>query len=314
MMIVLFVFLFLFAAAAAFSILVGWQVSSMILHPRAYPYDTVVEEEVKRGHFTREWFEKTVRLEEFPVHSPFGYDLHCALWPRQESAVFADGRRRVAVFVHGFTYCLLGGIKYASIFHSLGFDCVLYDHRNHGLSGKAPTTMGFFESHDLTLVIAWARARFGKDALVGTHGESMGAATVMLHAGQEGGLAFAVADCGFSDFVSELRFILRHRFHIPAYPALPIASLFSRLRGGVFFSSVSPKDALKKAGGVPMLFIHGDADEMVPYSMLDINFEAKAGEKSKLTFPGADHAGCYRADSSRYRDGVESFLTRNRRF
>ena len=269
MLIALLVLLFLIAAAAAFSILVGWQVSSMILHPRGYDYDKVIEEEIKRGHFTREWFASCVRLEEFSVHSPFGYDLHCALWPRGDSAAFADGRRRVAVFAHGFTYCLLGGIKYASIFHALGFDCVLYDHRNHGRSGKAPTTMGYFESYDLTLVIAWARERFGKDALIGTHGESMGAATVMLHAGQEGGLAFAVEDCGFSDFVSELRFVLRHRFHIPAYPVLPIASLFSRLRGGVFFGSVSPKDALKKADGVPMLFIHGDADELVPYSMLD---------------------------------------------
>ena len=92
---------------------------------------------------------------------------------------------------------------------------------------------------------------------------------------------------------------------------LPIASLFSRLRGGVFFGSVSPKDALKKADGVPMLFIHGDADELVPYSMLDRNYEAKSGVRSKLTFPGADHAGCYRADRERYREGITSFLQEN---
>jgi fermentation-respiration switch protein FrsA (DUF1100 family) len=139
----------------------------------------------------------------------------------------------------------------------------------------------------------------------------MGAATVMLHAGQEGGLAFAVEDCGFSDFASELRFILRHKFHIPAYPAAPVASLFSRLRGGVLFGGVSPKDALKKADGVPMLLIHGDEDELVPYSMLEINYNAKTGVKSMLTFPGANHAGCYRADRERYREGVTSFLREN---
>ena len=311
MLIALLIALFLLAAAAAFSLLVGWKVSSMILHPKIHPYETVTEEEIQRGCFTREWFERTVRLDAFAIHSPFGYDLHCALWPREENASFADGRRRVAVFVHGFTYCLLGGIKYASIFHALGFDCVLYDHRNHGLSGKAPTTMGYCESQDLTLVCAWARERFGSDALIGTHGESMGAATVMLHAGQEGGLAFAVEDCGYSDLKGELAFAIRRRFHLPVYPILPIASLFSRLRGGVWFGSVVPKDALKKAEGVPILFIHGEADDLVPYSMLADNFGSKSGVKAALAFPGAGHADSCRTDPVGYQKGVERFLREN---
>jgi uncharacterized protein len=311
MPIVLIAALFLVAATTAFSALVGWKVSSMILFPKIDPYDTVTQEEIQRGSFTREWFDHNVRLEEFFLRSPFGYDLHCALWPRGETASFSDGRRRVAVLAHGFTYCLLGGIKYAAIFRGLGFDCILYDHRNHGLSGKAPTTMGACESRDLALVCAWARGRFGEDALLGTHGESMGAATVMLHAALDDRLAFAVADCGFSDWTSELRFVMRSRFHLPAYPGLWFASLFSRLRGGVFFRGVSPKKALRKAGRVPMLFVHGDADELVPFSMLAENFDAKAGVRAALAFPGGTHAGCCLSDNARYRDGMTRFLKEN---
>lgn len=311
MLIVLLVLLFLLAAAGGFSVLIGWKLSLMILYPKVYPYDTVVDEEVLRGSFSREWFDENVRLEEFFIPSPLGYDLHCALWPREKSASFADGKRRVAVLVHGFTYCLLGGVKYASIFHGLGFDCVLYDHRNHGLSGKAPTTMGICESRDLAAVCAWARGRFGEDALVGTHGESMGAATVMLHAALDDRLAFAVEDCGYSDLTGELRFVLRHRFHLPAIFCIWFASHFSRLRGGVPFHEVSPKEALKKAGSVPMLFIHGDADELVPFSMLAVNFETKAGDKASLSFHGGAHAGCYLADRVAYRDGLVRFLLDN---
>ena len=311
MLTVLYGLLYLLAAAALITVLAGWKLSSVILHPKIYPYDTVVEKEILRGSFSREWYDQNIRLEEFFLRSPYGYDLHCALWPRAEGAAFFDGRRRVAVLVHGFTYCLLGGIKYASIFHDLGFDCVLYDHRNHGLSGKAPTTMGVCESRDLAAVCGWARGRFGEDAVLGTHGESMGAATVMLHAALDDRLAFAIEDCGYSDLTNELRHVLRHRFHLPGDLLLWVASLFSRLRGGVPFSEVSPKRALEKTGHVPMLLIHGDADELVPFTMLAANFNAKEGVKASLAFPGGSHAGCYLADRAAYRDAVWRFLNGN---
>ncbi len=306
-----YVLIAVFAAAAAFFIAVGWKISSMLLHPKVVLYDTAVDKEVERGNFTREWFDQTVRLEEFTLCSPFGYDLHCAIWPHKNGAAFSDGKARVAVLVHGFTYCLLGGIKYASILHDFGFDCVFYDHRNHGLSGRAPTTMGAYESRDLAFVCAWARERFGEDAVLGTHGESMGAATVMLHAAIDPRLAFAIEDCGYSDLKRELRFVMRNRYHMPAFLTLQLASLFCRLRGGVFFGSVVPRRALKSSTHVPMLFVHGDADDLVPYGMLTENYNAKTGAKTMRTFPGAAHASCYTKDPSAYRVYIEEFLREN---
>lgn len=305
----LYTLLALLAALFAFLLFVGWKISSMILHPKNWSYDSVLEEEEKRGHFTRAWFKQTVRLEEFSLRSPFGYDLHCALWPHEGGCAFSDGKPRVVVLAHGFTYCLLGSVKYAAIFHALGFDCVLYDHRNHGLSGRAPTTMGIAESCDLSAVCDWAKSRFGAEAILGTHGESMGAATVMLQAAQYPGLSFAIEDCGYSDFRKELRFALTHRFHLPAVPLVSIASLFSRLRGGVFYGSVSPADSLRLCTSLPMLFLHGEADELVPCSMLAENYAAKPGKKQMRIFPDAAHAGCYRADPAAYAGCVTAFLT-----
>ncbi len=311
MPIALYVLLSLLAAAIVVTVLVAWIVSSRILYPRVLAYDKAVDEEVKRGSFTRAWFDANVHLEDFILRSDFGYDLYCALWPRKDSVSFPDGRRRVAVLAHGFSSCLLGQIKYASLFHELGFDCVLYDHRNHGLSGRAPTTMGVCEAEDLATVCAWARSHFGADALLGTHGESMGAATVMLHASQDAHLAFAVEDCGFSDLYSLMRHILPHRYHLPALPILPIASLFSRLRGGVSFQHIRPADALKRCVPVPMLFIHGDADALVPHAMMQACFDAKAGAKEQWLVPGAQHAGSWYTDADEYRNRVERFLSRH---
>ena len=307
----LYVLLGLIAAALLLSLVLGWKTAGMIVHPMNWAYDSAVDEEEKRGHITRAWFEENVRLEEFMLPSQYGYDLHCALWPHAGELRFADKKPRVVVIVHGYTYCLLGGIKYASIFHSLGFDCLLYDHRNHGRSGRAPTTMGFYESRDLSTVCEWARTRFGESAIIGTHGESMGAATVMLQASQYPSLAFTIEDCGYSDLKKELSFALRHRFHLPAFPTVFIASLFSRLRGGVFFGKVRPIDSVRHCENLPMLFIHGDADGLVPFDMLKENYDAKPGKRAIRAFPEAGHAGCYHADPAAYAACVEAFLSDN---
>ncbi|MEA5047917.1 MAG: alpha/beta fold hydrolase [Eubacteriales bacterium] len=312
MQIVWLVLLALFAAAVTFVLWIGWKVSSMILHPKLYAYDSVLDEEERRGHLTREWFDQTVRLQEFTLKSPLGYNLHCALWPHKEGVSFPDGKPRVVVIVHGYTYALLGGIKYARIFHEFGFDCVLYDNRNHGLSDRVPTTMGYYEWQDLSAVCDWTRAHFGADTVLGTHGESMGASIVMLQAARYPNLAFAVEDCGYSDLKVELKFALRQVFHLPSFGILPIASLFSRLRGGVFFKDVVPSKALQSCKDTPMLFLHGDEDKLVPFSMLQENYAAKPGSKSIRVFPGAGHADCYRSDPEGYCACVKEFLVANK--
>jgi fermentation-respiration switch protein FrsA (DUF1100 family) len=306
----LIVFAALLAAAAVIVLLIAWKVSGMILHPRVFDYDAVIDEEIRRGHFTREWFDANVKLTEFTLRSDLGYDLHLAVWPNEQPP-FADGKKRVAVLVHGFTYSLLGQIKYASMFHALGFDCVLYDHRNHGLSGKSVTTMGLLESKDLAQVCAWSRERYGEDAVLGTLGESMGAATVMLHAKDDPRLAFAVEDCGFSDFYELLGYVLPRRFHLPAFPVLPVVNVFYRLRTGISLKQIRPVDALKDCQHVPMLFVHGDADELIPAWMMQACYDAKSGEKESWLVPGARHADSYRADPEGYRAHLTVFLKKH---
>lgn len=140
----------------------------------------------------------------------------------------------------------------------------------------------------------------------------MGASIVMLQAARYPNLAFAVEDCGYSDLKAELKFALRQVFHLPSFGILPIASLFSRLRGGVFFKDVVPSKALQSCKDTPMLFVHGDEDKLVPFSMLQENYAAKPGSKSIRVFPGAGHADCYRSDPDGYRACVKEFLVANK--
>ena len=60
-----------------------------------------------------------------------------------------------------------------------------------------------------------------------------------------------------------------------------------------------------------MLFIHGDADELVPPAMLPECFDAKPGTNELWLVPNAPHAGCYVTDPAGYRAHLRRFLTEN---
>lgn len=52
----------------------------------------------------------------------------------------------------------------------------------------------------------------GEDAIIGIHGESMGAASTILYAGLvEDGADFYIADCGFSNFSELISYILKKK-------------------------------------------------------------------------------------------------------
>lgn len=310
-MTILYIALGVLALLALISLIVCNFLAGMIVRPKVLPYEECRSRETADGLMSNEAF-LARDIREFTLPSRFGYSLHCMVMNKKPDAVFPDARERVAVFAHGYTYSLWGDIKYADMFYDMGFSCVFFDQRNHGLSGRAPTTMGYYERYDLASVCDWARERFGQDCVLGTHGESMGAATVMLHAPLDSKLDFVVEDCGYSSLEEQLFHNVRTIYHLPKFPTMPLASLISKLRGGVLFSSVVPKDAVAQCpDSLPMLFIHGEADEFVPAWMVQENYNAKRGKRSIATFPNGVHARSIAADKPRYRAVLEGFLREN---
>ncbi|MGN0976329.1 MAG: alpha/beta hydrolase, partial [Gemmiger sp.] len=140
---------------------IRWWLSNLVLNPQ--PSHSL--EESKKTQFALygisddDWDHNWHR-EEFRLQSQYGYPLACIYIPRPEEAVPKDGRERIAVIVHGHGVNHYNSVKYAAMFRSLGFHTVIYDNRNHGDSGKALTTMGYYESRDLCTVCQWVREKF----------------------------------------------------------------------------------------------------------------------------------------------------------
>ena len=238
-------------------------------------------------------------LAEFTVQSFDGLSLRCA-WLRS-----GQETRRAVVLVHGFGSRYEHVLKYAKLYTARGYDALLFDHRHCGESEGRRTTMGYLERHDLMQMVALARADKGEGACVGVHGESMGGARVLLAACMEHPPDFVVADCPYADLTEEAEYDLHALFRLPAWPFIPLASLLMRVCGGFFFSEVSPLHEIEAAGGlpeVPILFVHGTEDALIPCSASEKLYAAKSGKKALLLVKGAGHARsivCARAEYTR---------------
>ena len=88
-----------------------------------------------------------------------------------------------------------------------------------------------------------------------------------------------------------------------------MASLITYLRAGYLIEDVEPIKQVKKSK-TPILFIHGDQDDFVPFAMLEQLYDAAKCEKQKLVIHGAGHADCYSVGGKDYYQTIFDFIQR----
>lgn len=277
-----------------------WCLSNLILKPRMLSYEKGFQKECNCKSFDLDAYKKLDKTE-FTIRSDFGYLLHCELIKADNQDV-----SKIAVLCHGFCCARYSSMKYMELFLKLGFSVLMYDHRNHGLSGKAFTSMGFYEKFDLKKVIDWCYQTYGEDIKVITHGESMGAATVLLHLGIDDRVKCTIADCAYSDLTALLRHQLKQYYHLPCF-LIPLVSELTYLRAGFRYKDVSPVEAISRVE-TPVLFIHGKIDNMVPPYMSRLMYDCKKKNKAIYLVAKARHACSYCKNKDGYQKRVEQFL------
>lgn len=262
----------------------------------------ILEREIISKRFDEHWYE-TVRKDDIWIVSPNGYLLRAVFLKPLETA-------RTMIICHGVTENKINSMKYARLFERLGFNSVIYDHRRHGDSGGKTTSFGYYEKIDLQAIVFAVRERIGKRALLGIHGESMGAATTILYAGTFKDEAnFHIVDCPFSDFSEQILHILRKNTPIRSSMALRIANVFLKMRDGYTLNLVSPREVVRNITK-PVLFIHSMEDDFIlPYMTVEL-YEAKQGEKMLKLFNKGAHAKSFNDNPMQYEKTVQEFLGR----
>lgn len=218
-------------------------------------------------------------------------------------------RRGIVVMCHGYRSLAENDFSCSSEYvHSLGYAMLLIDERAHGKSGGAVITFGIRERWDVVEWAKYASRRFPGERIV-LEGVSMGAATVVMAAGEElpDSVVGVMADCGYSSPGAIIRHVIGDTLHLPVGVFYPLVKLAARLFGGFDLEECSAVEAAGRAK-LPALFIHGEADDFVPCDMGRETYKAWAGPKRLVTVPGAGHGISYLVEMDRCKRELREFL------
>lgn len=216
------------------------------------------------------------------------------------------------IFFHGYhgTYAW-DGYGFFKLCKDKGLNILMVDERAHGESESSVITFGIKERYDCKLWIDYVLKRFGEDADIVLAGVSMGAATVMMASelGLPENVRAIVADCGYSSPDAIVKETIR-KMKVPIAPVYLMIRQGARLFGHFDLEEASPENAVRKLQ-IPILFIHGEFDSVVPLPMGEALYESCAGPKERAVIEGADHANSAMVDYGAYEKAVTEFLGRH---
>ncbi len=191
-----------------------------------------------------------------------------------------------------------------------GINVFFPDHIASGESEGQYCTFGHYETLDSLKWLSYMKSTFGYGIKLILHGVSMGSAIVMMLSGRDDlpeNVKGIVADCGFTRatqlFADKLTLM-----GVPHKTLIKAMCVVNKHHMGFDFEKLAPVESVANAK-VPMMFIHGNQDKLVPCYMARELYDACASEKKELLIvDGADHAQSWFTDYDNYVEAVGGFL------
>ena len=223
--------------------------------------------------------------EDVEVASSSGFNLRGWFVPPPEGS---DGR--VGVFVHGLWASRFQGLESAKHWYRRGYGFLTMDLSGRGASEGDFVTFTVNERLDIASITKWVRQQESvrPDGVV-VFGTSNGAASAIFAAAEDPALAALALDAPYSDFWAAAGEMLSSR-GVGTWLRYPL-SVAVRWRAGVDLMSIRPAEVITEIQ-VPVLFIHGDADDQVPpyHSEYLDDLRREAGLSSeRWLLPGGEH-------------------------
>jgi fermentation-respiration switch protein FrsA (DUF1100 family) len=274
------------------------QIAFTIVLPKTRTLERTKKMETDKDPNIFNFYETHLSKKSF-IKSRYGYSL--ALY-----YFLNTGSNKFVVIAHGHTHSHHGCIKYAKMMFEYGYNVVLYDQRYHGNSGGKNTTLGFYEKYDLYDIITKVFQEFGEGIYLGTYGESMGGATVLLEQEGDERIKFCISDCSFSSLDRLIKDQFRSK-HLPKFIYF-FVNWFVKIITGINLEEVSPiKSIIHKT--VPVLFIHGQQDNLINYQHTLDMYDACTGKKRLfIAKNNATHAVSFYSDNEDYMKIVKEFV------
>ncbi|MBE4704399.1 alpha/beta hydrolase [Spiroplasma platyhelix] len=228
------------------------------------------------------------------------------------------------VVVHGWMQNRYSILYLAKHFYKGGFNVLVYDARNHGSNADSSCTFGSKEAKDLFYVVKYVREKYqGQTLEFALIGNSMGASTILQAVTNYDlaavGVKSAIFDCGYDDYTHMLKILGKTRVHWHWFWFYYGVKFWLNVKDKFSPVEIRPLKKIQNCAKMPMLFIHGTADQTVPLTMTKKVYSEKikyeVATKSKkpselLLVPHARHVESALTDYPLYSKTTLKFVSK----
>lgn len=198
-----------------------------------------------------------------------------------------------------------GGNKIAC---DMGHNTLVICQRAHSESGGHTISFGIKERFDCLDWIDYSVKRFGDDKKIIISGLSMGASTVIMAAAEQlpENVCGIIADCPYSS-PKEIILKVCSEMGLPPRICYPLIYFGALIFGGFKLNECDSLQGAKNAK-IPLLLIHGEADDFVPIEMSRRIAALNPPMVRFYTFSGAGHGLSYMVSCQEYTRITEDFI------
>jgi pimeloyl-ACP methyl ester carboxylesterase len=222
----------------------------------------------------------------------------------------AENSNRVIIMVHGNgssrNVANSGSLDIAGELVGHGFNVLMFDLHGCGESDGNTVSGGYYEKDDLKGAVAYVRQR-GYEK-IGVLGFSLGAVSALLAAAEDTEIDAVVADSSYADLNDIMEPEFARRTKAPKIFLRPILFMI-KIMYGVDFTAIRPVEVVAEIAPRPILFIHGEADDMIPVEHARRLLEVSQNPEDILWLVPGGHTSAYHDYPAEFIDRVTSFFS-----
>ncbi len=230
-----------------------------------------------------------LKYEPIDFKSGDGTPLHGWFIPAKNKP--AKSAKGTIVFSHGNAGSISYHLGFCAWLAEASYNVIVYDYRGFGKSGGTVDRRGMIDDVKAAFAYALKRPDIDTTRLV-SFGHSLGGAQSITALAETPvkGLRAIVIDGAFASYQAMARII------------------GGQLGASLVTDELAPKDFVKKLSPVPLLVVHGDADEIVPFSQGLQLYEAAAEPKTLFEVKTGRHGNSLSRDNGAYRKKMIAWL------
>ena len=196
------------------------------------------------------------------------------------------------IYLHANASSRIEGLHIRRFLLRRNINLCVFDFQGSGMSEGDYISLGYHEKNQVKNIVDFVE-KYPGVGKIGLWGRSMGASTSLIYTSMDKRIKCTVADSPFGDFRKLAKEMVLKQIKVPGLlveGAISIIGKSVKNKNGMDINEIKAIDAVKNCE-VPVIFIHAEDDEIVPYHHSQDLLENYKGEIKEIKTVEGGHNG-----------------------